>query len=151
MPKSSLRRIVGNNSPGTHAADVSPETTALLSKSKIPASAVLDERGGTEQLVDAIRHAESAPSRRPLLTAGVSDATLSMLWTKKYAHLDVSERADSAGGKEHSRLKRSPISRPTNTCSRSPAKNSLRPARRRDWPACLLQISGLLPCRLVAA
>ena len=110
-------------------------------------------RFSEEQIVYALRQAESGTSISDLCRQlGVSDATF-YIWKKKYAHLGVSElrrlrqvEEENADSNDWWR-----ISRSTSICCRSPAKKSLKPASRRElahWFRDTFSVSCARACRL---
>ncbi|MBA2486680.1 MAG: IS3 family transposase [Nitrospira sp.] len=111
-------------------------------------------RFSEEQIVYAIRQAESGTPVGDLCRQlGVSEATC-YTWKKKYAHLGVSElRRLRQVEEENARLKRlvADLSLDKHMLSEAPAKKSLRPARRRElaaWFHETFQVSCLRACRL---
>ncbi|MEO7859951.1 MAG: transposase [Nitrospirales bacterium] len=107
-----------------------------------------------EQIVYAIRQAESGTPIGDLCRQlGVSDATF-YAWKKKDAHLGVSElRRLRQVEEENSRLKRlvADLSLDKPMLSEALRKKSLRPARRRElaaWFHRTFQVSCLRACRL---
>ena len=111
-------------------------------------------RFSEEQIVYAIRQAESGTPIGDLCRQlGVSDATF-YAWKKKFAHLGVSElRRLRQVEEENSRLKRlvADLSLDKHMLSEALRKKSLRPARRRElagWFQDTFQVSCLRACRL---
>lgn len=111
-------------------------------------------RFSEEQIVYAIRQAESGTPVGDLCRQlGVSDATF-YAWKKKYAHLGVSELSRLRQvEEENARLNRLVVdlSLDKHMLSEALRKKSLRPARRRElaaWFHETFQVSCLRACRL---
>ena len=107
-----------------------------------------------EQIIYAIRQAESdRPVGDLCRQLGVSEATF-YAGKRKYAHLGRERAAPTSavGGRQQpvETARRRPLARHAQAGG-GPAKNSRRPARRRELAACFhgtFQVSGLWACRL---